>query len=150
MPVIMSPIRTEAQPAPDLSADPGVRATAAIGLMGVGIIHALEIQGQLSGAAWLTAGFCLLAVAAPACGLWLLARPGPLPWLSGGLLCLSAALGYVLTRSTAMPGDAGDVGNWLEPLGVTALIVEVVVVILAGLVLAGCRPGDRDGRVQET
>jgi hypothetical protein len=150
MPVIMSPIRTEAQPAPDLSADPGVRATAAIGLMGVGIIHALEIQGQLSGAAWLTAGFCLLAVAAPACGLWLLARPGPLPWLSGGLLCLSAALGYVLTRSTPMPGDAGDVGNWLEPLGVTALIVEVIVVILAGLVLAGRRPGDRDGRVQET
>ena len=66
MPVIMSPIRTKAQPAPDLSADPGVRATAVIGLVAVGIIHALEIQGQLSGAVWLTAGFCLLAVAAPA------------------------------------------------------------------------------------
>ncbi len=145
MPVIVSPIRTKAQPAPNLSADPGVRASAAIGLVAVGIIHALEIQGQLSGAAWLTAGFCLLAVAAPACGLWLLARPGPLPWLFGGLMCLFTALGYVLTRSIPVPGDPGDVGNWLEPLGVTALIIEVIVVILAGLALAGRRPGDRDG-----
>ena len=68
-----------AQHVPDLSTDAAARAVTAIGLMTVGIIHALEIPGQLSGAAWLTAGFCLIAVTAPACGLWLLARPGPLP-----------------------------------------------------------------------
>ena len=125
-----------AQHVPDLSTDAAARAVTAIGLMTVGIIHALEIPGQLSGAAWLTAGFCLIAFTAPACGLWLLARPGPLPWLAGGALSLSVAAGYVLTRSVPLPGDPHDVGNWLEPLGMAALITEGIVVALAGLALA--------------
>ena len=60
---------------PALPADPAVRAAGAIGVMAVGLIHVLEIQGQLSGAAWLIAGFVLLAASAPIAGLWLLARP---------------------------------------------------------------------------
>jgi len=120
---------------PSQPADAAIRAVAAIGLMAVGVIHALEIRGQLDGAAWLTAGFSALAIAGPVCGLWLLVRPGRLPWMAAGLICLSAALGYILTRSVAMPGEAGDVGNWLEPLGVTALITEGIVVVLAVLVL---------------
>jgi hypothetical protein len=122
-------------PAPAQPADAAIRAVAAIGLMAVGIIHALEIQGQLNGAAWLAAGFRALTIAGPVCGLWLLVRPGRLPWLAAGLICGSAALGYVLTRSVAVPGDPGDVGNWLQPLGVTALIIEGIVVVLAVLVL---------------
>jgi hypothetical protein len=46
---------------PDLSTDAPARAVTAIGLMTVGIIHALEIPGQLSGAVWLTAGLVLAA-----------------------------------------------------------------------------------------
>ena len=120
-----------------LAADPAVRAVGAVGLITVGIIHALEIQGQLSGAVWLTVGFCLLAVVAPIAGLWLLIRPTVLAWQFGGLICLGALAGYILTRSAPMPGDRGDVGNWLDPLGVAALITEGIVVILAGLALAG-------------
>ncbi|HUK71800.1 MAG TPA: hypothetical protein VLW50_24040 [Streptosporangiaceae bacterium] len=135
MPTILSLPRVTSQPSTRLAADPAVRAVAAIGLITVGIIHALEIQGQLSGAVWLTAGFCLLAVVAPIAGLWLLARPTTSAWQFGGLLCLLAAAGYILTRSVPVPGDPGDVGNWLEPLGVAALITESVVVILAALAL---------------
>jgi hypothetical protein len=135
MPTIFSPPRIVSQPTTHLAADPAVRAVGAIGLITVGIIHALEIQGQLSGAAWLAAGFCLLAVIAPIAGLWLLARPVTLAWQFGGLLCLSAAAGYILTRSVPVPGDPGDVGNWLEPLGVAALITEAIVVILAAFAL---------------
>jgi hypothetical protein len=121
---------------PALPLDPGVRAAAAIGLITVGLIHVLEIQGQLSGAAWLTAGFVLLAVSAPAAGLWLLARPSSPAWQFSGLVCFLAAAGYILTRSVPVPGDKGDVGNWLEPLGLAALFTEGIVTILAGLVLA--------------
>jgi hypothetical protein len=35
-----------------------------------------------------------------------------------------------------MPGDADDRGNWLEPLGLAALIIELVIVILAVLAIA--------------
>jgi hypothetical protein len=41
----------------------------------------------------------------------------------------------VLTRSIALPGDLGDRGNWLEPLGLAALIIEWIAVILTGLAL---------------
>ena len=120
-----------------LVADPATRAVGAVGLIAVGIIHALEIPGQLSGALWLTAGFCLLAVVAPIAGLWLVLRPTLLAWQFGGLLCLLTLAGYGLTRGVGLPGDPADVGNWLEPLGVAALITEAVVVILAGLALVG-------------
>ena len=122
---------------PALANDPAVRAVTVIGLIAVGIIHALEVPGQVSGAVWLTIGFTLLAVVAPAAGLWLLLRPSLLAWEFAGVVCALAAGGYVLTRSVPVPGDAGDVGNWLEPLGMAALIVEGFVVILAVLILAG-------------
>ena len=121
---------------PALPLDPAVRASAAIGLITVGIIHVLEIQRQLSGAAWLTAGFALLAACAPVAGLWLLARPSSAAWGFSGVVCFLAAAGYILTRSVAVPGDPADRGNWLEPLGVAALFTEGIVTILAVLVLA--------------
>jgi len=129
---------------PALPVDPAVRAAGAIGLMAVGLIHVLEIQGQLSGAAWLTAGFVLLAASAPVVGLWLLARPSSVAWQIGVLVCLGAAGGYILTRSVPVPGDTGDRGNWLgDPLGLTSLFVEGIVIILAVLVLASIRARGR-------
>jgi hypothetical protein len=129
---------------PALPLDPAVRASAAIGLITVGIIHVLEIQGQLSGAAWLAAGFILLAACAPVAGLWLLARPSSAAWGFSGLVCFLAAAGYILTRSVPVPGDTADRGNWLEPLGVAALFTEIIVTILAVLVLASMAvPGPR-------
>src|SRR5215469_15345187 len=122
---------------PALADDPAIRAVTVIGLIAIGIIHAVEIPGQVSGAVWLTIGFCLLAVIAPGIGLWLLLRPSLLAWEFAGAGCALAAAGYVLTRSIPMPGDAGDVGNWMEPLGVTSLITEGVVVIIVALILGG-------------
>src|SRR5215469_4977918 len=90
---------------PELSVDPAVRAAAAIGLIAVGLIHLLEIQGQLSGAAWVAAGFIVLAACAPVAGLLVLARPSPAVWQFGGLTCFLAAAGYIVTRSVRVPGD---------------------------------------------
>ena len=120
-----------------LADDPAVRAVTVIGLIAVGVIHSLEVPGQVSGAVWLTIGFALLAVVAPAAGLWLLLRPSLLAWEFAGAACALAAAGYVLTRSVPVPGDAADVGNWLEPLGVASLTIEAVVVILALIILTG-------------
>lgn len=135
------PSRPPAAQSPTIvvSTDPAARAVAAVGLLTVGIVHVLQIHGQLDGALWLTVGFCLLAITQPVAGLWLLARPSAAAWALAGLVCLLPAVGYILTRSVAMPGDGGDVGNWLEPPGVVALITEWIVVLLAGLALAGKR-----------
>jgi hypothetical protein len=128
---------------PPAHRDPAVRAVAAIGLITVGIIHALQLPGQVEGVLWLTAGFGLLAIVGPAAGLWLLAGSQRLAWPFGGLTCLLAAGGYLLTRSVPVPGDTADVGNWLEPMGVAAVLTESVVVILAALVLVSIRQSAR-------
>ena len=144
LPTVPARLTAELQ-RPALPLDPAVRASAAIGLVTVGIIHVLEIQGQLSGAVWLTVGFVLLAACAPDAGLWLLARPSTAAWAFSGLTCFLAAAGYILTRSVAVPGDPDDRGNWLEPLGVAALFTEVIVTILAVVVLASIlAPRDAD------
>lgn len=64
-------------------------------------------------------------------------------WQFSGLICFSAAAGYILTRSVAVPGDTADRGNWLEPLGVAALFTEGIVIILAVLVLGSMWAPDR-------
>jgi hypothetical protein len=122
-----------------LPADPALRAVAATGLITMGVIHAVEIQGELGGAVWLTVGFILLAAAGPLAGVWLLVQPTVPAWVFAGLVCLLAALGYMATRSFGVPGDHDDVGNWLEPLGLVALITEWLVVILTGLALGSRR-----------
>jgi hypothetical protein len=115
--------------------DAAARAVAAIGLMSVGIIHALEIQGNLGSTVWLTVAFSVLAGIAPVAGLCLLVRPSRASWIAGGVICLATAIGYVLTRSVGLPGDTGDIGNWLEPLGITSLIIEGIIVVIAVLAL---------------
>ncbi len=49
-------------------------------------------------------------------------------------------LGYALTRLTAFPQLADDVGNWLEPLGVTSVLAETTVVLAATQLLRTRRP----------
>jgi len=34
-------------------------------------------------------------------------------------------LGYVVNRTTGMPGAMDDIGNWFEPLGLLSLAVEI-------------------------
>jgi hypothetical protein len=42
-------------------------------------------------------------------------------------LAASAAVGYVLSRTTGLPNATGDIGNWTEPLGLASLFVEAAV-----------------------
>lgn len=132
---VRTPERQISSEPPSQSTGAAITAVAAIGLITVGVIHALEIQDALSGPVWLTIGFCALTIAGPISALWLLIKPGREAWLAAGLICLFAFLGYVVTRSIATPGDADDVGNWLEPLGLAAIIVEGLVVVLAAMAL---------------
>ena len=48
-------------------------------------------------------------------------------------------IGYVLSRSTGLPGDTGDIGNWTEPLGLASLYVEACVFALGRYGLARFR-----------
>ncbi len=57
-------------------------------------------------------------------------------------VCSAAIVGYGATRLVAFPMLGDDVGNWLEPLGVAAVLSEMLVVA-AALHLLALRPSRR-------
>jgi hypothetical protein len=56
---------------------------------------------------------------------------GPGVWALAGLIAGGAMLAYVLSRTTGLPTDSGDIGNWNCSLGIAALSTEAVIVLLA-------------------
>jgi hypothetical protein len=44
--------------------------------------------------------------------------------------------GYVLSRTTGLPGATDDIGSWTEPLGLASLFVEGALVAVSGYAYA--------------
>ncbi len=56
-------------------------------------------------------------------------------WTSTLVVSVLALLGFVASRTLAMPMMADDVGNWADPLGVVALISEAIMLATSLLYL---------------
>jgi hypothetical protein len=118
----------------DSSDETAARVLAAVGLIGVATIHLIDSVGTYSETRYifwlyvaLIAG-CVLQSAA----LLFAHRASPaLRWSGVLLLVVAPLVGYVLSRSTGLPSDGGDIGNWSEPLGLVSMLVEALVIALA-------------------
>ncbi|MEA2449847.1 MAG: hypothetical protein QOG63_1779 [Thermoleophilaceae bacterium] len=109
------------------------RATIAVGLAAVGVIHLLDSIGKYSETRYLFWMYIALIVGSiVVAGAVLFTRMRG-AFLAAAALAGSAAIGYVLSRTTGLPSATGDIGNWTEPLGLASLFVEgsVVAVSLA-------------------
>src|SRR6476619_4239203 len=93
-------------------------------------IHTSELSGKIEETAYLGFGYVLL-IAASIVSIVLLARRDLRGWILGGLTGAATFGGYVLTRTTGLPGAHGDVGNWGETIGVWSLVAEGIVIVLA-------------------
>ena len=111
------------------------RGLAAVGLLGIALIHLLDVQGKFAETPYLGVGYVLLIASALGVAELLVRRESPMLWLATGALAASALLGYVVSRTTGLPDATGDIGNWLEPLGLASLFAEGVVVLLAAAAL---------------
>jgi hypothetical protein len=108
------------------------RASAAVALGGIAVIHALDLQSKLDELPYVGVMFIVLIVTSVVLAAALIHTNVPRVWMAAGALAAATILGYAISRTTGLPGDHdGDVGNWLEPLGLTSLIVEGFVVLLA-------------------
>ncbi|MEA2340710.1 MAG: hypothetical protein QOG11_787, partial [Solirubrobacteraceae bacterium] len=56
------------------------------------------------------------------------------------VLPAAAAAGFVLTRTVGLPQATGDIGNWMEPLGLASLFVEGTLIVLAAFALSSLAP----------
>jgi hypothetical protein len=61
----------------------------------------------------------------------LLRTDSRITWLLAGGTAGLTLLGFVLTRTTGLPGFPDNVGNWREPLGLASLWVEGMVFLLS-------------------
>ena len=68
--------------------------------------------------------FVLLTVALVVLAAAALIRDSAPVYLATILTCALASLGYAATRTIAFPQLADDVGSWLDPLGVVAVLSE--------------------------
>lgn len=112
-----------------------VRATVAVGLGGIAIIHAVDSVGKWTEVRYLFWMYMALCVASIAAAGWTLMGRSRLSLLSAGALAASVIAGYVVNRTVGLPNATDDIGNWVEPLGLASLVVEgmVMAAVAAGL-----------------
>jgi len=114
------------------------RAVGVAGCLAVTAIHLID-QGGVPGSkepGYIAVLYYVLEVAGVIAAVLLLTRYIRSGWLLALGVAAGPILGYVLSRGPGLPHYSEDIGNWAEPLGVTSLIVEGVLLILAATVLA--------------
>lgn len=120
-----------------LARDVATRATVAVGLAAIGVIHLLDSIGKYSETRYLFWMYIALIVGCIVVAGAVLFSRSRAVFLAAAGLAGSAALGYVLSRTTGLPNADGDIGNWTEPLGLASLFVEGgVVAVSVGALLA--------------
>jgi hypothetical protein len=111
------------------------RATVAVGLAGIALIHLLDSIGKWSETRYLFWMYiALMAGSIVTAGAVLFTRTR-VAWLGAAAVAAGALVGYIVNRTVGLPNAMDDIGNWTEPLGLASLFVEgaVVAVSLAGL-----------------
>jgi hypothetical protein len=86
-----------------------------------GLIHLLDAPDSFEDATYKGLLFVaiVLGAAVASVGIYRGHRWG---WSFGALIAGSALVGYVISRTTGLPGSSAE--EWLEPLGILSLIVE--------------------------
>jgi hypothetical protein len=126
--------------APALTARLSARSAAGAGLVAVAGLHlaaAGDEWGDTRGIFWL---FVALAAACLALAVRLGLGLDRWAWPAVSGIAAAALVGYVLSRTTGLPGATDDIGDWANPLGIAALAVEAA---LIALVIRS-----RDGRIR--
>ena len=110
-----------------------LRATAIVLLVGIAVIHIVQLVPTFQGMAALGFAYLLLIAGAVVVGARLVKghRNDLYLWLPVAGLGMAVAGGYGFTRLFSTPLDRADVGNWACELGMAALFVEGVLIAIA-------------------
>jgi hypothetical protein len=115
-----------------------MRATGILALMGIAVIHLVQLVPTFQATPLLGAAFLILIAAALAVGARLIRSKlsHAQLWLPVTALGMAAIGGYVFTRVLSTPLDNQDVGNWACMLGIAALFVEGMLVALSAYAIS--------------
>jgi hypothetical protein len=145
---VPAPVSEPAAPVSEQAA----RLLAIVGMAGIAVIHVLDAPDTFAGVKYIFWLYIAIIAGAIPFSLLLLQWSSRLAWVGPALLAAGPLLGYLLTRSVGLPGDSGDIGNWLDSLGLASMFVETAVLSLslarlgAGSRWFGRRGPRREGR----
>lgn len=115
------------------------RAIGVVGLAGMALIHAIDAPSHLAGGpdTYLGLMYIGLILTSLALAAGLIHRGDRRLWATISGLTSTVVIGFCLSRTTGLPGDSGDIGNWSEPLGIASLFVEGSLLALSTAVARG-------------
>ncbi|MBV9255413.1 MAG: hypothetical protein JO054_14375 [Actinobacteria bacterium] len=110
--------------------------------LAVSAIHWMDQGGlKLKDPTYMGVAYFALELASLAAALMLLTRTTRRGWLLALGVAAGPLLGFVVTRTTGLPGAMDDIGNWAETLGWMSLVVEsALLAVSAWALVAMARP----------
>jgi len=102
-----------------------------VGLAGIIAIHVMDLPGKLEESPYLGVGYVFVCLVAGFLMVRMVAGPSRLDFLAAAGLSAMVFAGFVVNRTVGMPGASGDIGNWMEPLGLLSLVVEAFTFVMA-------------------
>jgi hypothetical protein len=105
------------------------------GLLGVALIHLLDLPGTIGPSPVQGTLYIALMVASLVTAFLFLHATSWTRWVLVAMIGVSPLGAYILTRTVGLPFDHADIGNWGDRLGVAALFVESVLILTAAYAL---------------
>jgi hypothetical protein len=112
------------------------RGVGAAGLVGVGLIHLLDVVDKFDETAYLGVLYLGLIAACLVAARHLILVGDRRSWLLAGGLAAATFAAYAVSRTVGLPASSDDIGNWAEPLGLASLFVEGAVAALSAEMLS--------------
>ena len=113
------------------------RVAVGLGLASVAAIHILDLPGKFAETPYLAAFYVALIIASFVLTERLFVAGTRRDFLAAAALSAAVIVGFTINRTVGMPGATGDIGNWLEPLGLLSIVVEAFVLWQSIAALAG-------------
>lgn len=106
------------------------RVLAVAAVAGIALIHVLDAPDTFTSTRYVFWLYMALVAAGVPLITLLLHWPSSRVWLLAIGFAAGPLIGYVASRTAGLPGDAEDVGNWLDSLGLASLFVEASLIAL--------------------
>jgi hypothetical protein len=97
-------------------------------ILATGLIHLALARGEAEEALYLGLLFVAHGVLAAIAAIGIYRGARAWGWGLGLLLAVGAIVGYVISRTVGLPGM--EVEEWLQPIGILALVLEAAFVVL--------------------
>ena len=110
--------------------DTVLRTAVVLGLLGIALIHFLDVFSKFRETPYLGVGYVALIAGCLLVGFALAQRGSVVVWSAAAVVAALPFLGYVISRTAGLPAATDDIGNWMEPLGLASLFVEGLVVLV--------------------